>query len=167
MRPSATHETGHSYFAQTGHSHFAATAQANPLCGRQAKCTMRETEVQIGNSGKNEVKSWVNTRRSQRVVARVRVLLRRRTDGDHFMEEVSHTLVVNAHGALIGLAMKVQPNELLAIKHMNSGEEKHSRVVRVGEETDSRNEIAIEFTEPAPRFWHIDFPPADWKVLQD
>jgi hypothetical protein len=26
MRPSATHETGHSYFAQTGHSHFAATA---------------------------------------------------------------------------------------------------------------------------------------------
>src|SRR6266446_3907431 len=25
MRPSATHESGHSYFAQTGHSHFAAT----------------------------------------------------------------------------------------------------------------------------------------------
>src|ERR1039458_452167 len=25
MRPSATHETGHSYFAQTGNSHFAAT----------------------------------------------------------------------------------------------------------------------------------------------
>jgi hypothetical protein len=25
MRPSATYETGHSYFAQTGHSHFAAT----------------------------------------------------------------------------------------------------------------------------------------------
>src|SRR6267378_4147431 len=28
MRPSATHESGHSYFAQTGHSHFAATAIA-------------------------------------------------------------------------------------------------------------------------------------------
>src|SRR5258707_6108993 len=25
MRTSATHESGHSYFAQTGHSHFAAT----------------------------------------------------------------------------------------------------------------------------------------------
>jgi DNA-binding protein HU-beta len=25
MRPPATHETGHFYFAQTGHSHFAAT----------------------------------------------------------------------------------------------------------------------------------------------
>src|ERR1039458_5995588 len=31
MRPSATHETGHSYFAQTGHSHFAATLAAPPL----------------------------------------------------------------------------------------------------------------------------------------
>jgi hypothetical protein len=26
MGPSATHETGHFYFAQTGHSHFAATS---------------------------------------------------------------------------------------------------------------------------------------------
>jgi hypothetical protein len=25
MGPSATHESGHFYFAQTGHSHFAAT----------------------------------------------------------------------------------------------------------------------------------------------
>jgi hypothetical protein len=33
MRPSATHETGHSYFAQTGHSHFAAT-WAIPLLRR-------------------------------------------------------------------------------------------------------------------------------------
>jgi hypothetical protein len=31
----------------------------------------------------------------------------------------------------------------------------------------SQNEVAIEFTEPAPRFWHIDFPPDDWKLIQD
>jgi hypothetical protein len=83
------------------------------------------------------------------------------------MSEVSHTLVVNAHGALIVLAMKVQPNELIAIKNWNSGEERQSRVVRVGGERASQNEVAIEFTEPAPRFWHIDFPPADWQLLQD
>jgi hypothetical protein len=51
MRPSATHETGHSYFAQTGHSHFAATIRGNSLCRAQEEGTMREAEAQIGNSG--------------------------------------------------------------------------------------------------------------------
>ena len=41
------------------------------------------------------------------------------------MTETCYTLVVNAHGALLGLAMKVQPGELLAIKNLVSGEEKH------------------------------------------
>jgi len=109
--------------------------------------------------------SPANARRSQRVVARIRVQVKRQTDSDGLMSEVSHTLVVNAHGALIVLAMKVQPNELLAIRNWNTAEERQSRVVRVGEaEAASQNEIAIEFTEPAPRFWHIDFPPADWKL---
>src|ERR1022692_1229470 len=113
------------------------------------------------------LKNEVNTRRSQRVVVRIRLQVRRQTDGDGFMEEVSHTLVVNAHGALIGLDMKVQLNEFLAVKNVISGEEKQSRVVRVSEEATSQIEVAIEFTEPAPNFWHIDFPPADWKVLED
>jgi hypothetical protein len=30
--PSATYETGHSYFAQTGHSHIAATAVHQVAC---------------------------------------------------------------------------------------------------------------------------------------
>jgi len=112
-------------------------------------------------------RALINTRRSQRVVARIRVQVRRQTDRDGFMSEVGHTLVVNAHGALIRLVMKVQASELLAIKHLNSGEEKQSRVVGVGAEAASQNEVAIEFTEPAPRFWHIAFPPADWKLLED
>ena len=112
-------------------------------------------------------RALINTRRSQRVVARIRVQVRRPTDGDGFMSEVSHTLVVNAHGALIRLVMKVQASELLAIKHLGSGEEKHSRVVGVGAEAASQNAVAIEFIEPAPRFWHIDFPPTDWKLLED
>ena len=112
-------------------------------------------------------KDSLRVRRSQRVVARIRLQVRRDTDGEDFMSETSHTMVVNAHGALIGLAMKVQPNELLAITNMTSAEKRYVRVVRVSEKTASQNEVAIEFTEPAPNFWHIDFPPADWKVLED
>jgi len=112
-------------------------------------------------------RAFVDTRRSQRVIARIRVQVRREADGDGFMSEVSHTLVLSAHGALICLAMNVQPNEILAVKNVSSGEEKHGRVVRISEEADSQNAVAVEFTEPAPRFWHIEFPPADWKALEN
>src|ERR1700681_4275628 len=102
-------------------------------------------------------RALINERRSQRVVARIRVQVRKRTEGDGFMSEVGHTLVVNAHGALIHLVMKVQVNELLVIKHMHSGEERHSRVARIDKGAAGNNEVAIEFTEVAPRFLHIDF----------
>jgi len=107
-------------------------------------------------------KALINTRRSLRVVARIRVQVRRQTDDDGFLAEVSHTLVVNDHGALIHLVMKVQVNEVLSVKHMASQEERHGRVVQIGEEAASQDEVAIEFTEAAPRFWHIYFPPTDW-----
>jgi hypothetical protein len=89
-------------------------------------------------------------------VARIRVQVPRQTDGDGFMSEVSRTLVVDAHGAVIRLVVKVQASELLVIEHVNTGEEKQSRVVGFGAEAASQNGVAIEFTEPAPRFWRID-----------
>jgi CheY-like chemotaxis protein len=109
--------------------------------------------------------SSANARRSQRVVARIRVLVQRQTDTNGLMSELGQTVEVNAHGALIALAMKVQPNELLVIKNLNTGQERQSRVVRVsmGEEA-TEPQVAIEFTEPSPKFWNIDFPPSDWKI---
>ena len=112
------------------------------------------------------LKSEINTRRSQRVIARVKLQVQRPTDEKGVLSEVSYTLVVNAHGALISLTMDVEPTELLLVKNVVSGEEIASRVIRVSEETASVKEVAIEFTQPAPRFWHIDFPPADWKLSQ-
>jgi hypothetical protein len=109
----------------------------------------------------------VDPRRSQRMMARIRVVVRRGTEVDGLMSEVGHTLVVNAHGALVALSMKVQPGEQLFVKNWNSGEEQESRVVRVGEDHGTQDQVAIEFTKPVPHFWHVDFPPADWKVLQD
>ena len=109
----------------------------------------------------------VNSRRSQRVVARIRVKVLRQEDAGDIMSEDTHTVVVNAHGALLSLAMLVLPGESLTLENSMSRERKQIRVVRVGEKQASKHEVAIEFTTPTPRFWHIDFPPADWKLLQD
>ena len=51
-------------------------------------------------------------RRSQRVVARIRVKVIRRDESEGTFSEDTHTLVVNAHGALLMLAMKVRAENL-------------------------------------------------------
>jgi len=109
----------------------------------------------------------VNTRRSQRVLARIRISVRRPRDPEGIMSEVTHTLVVNAHGALIALAMSAQPKEQLIVRNVISGEEEECRVVRLTENHTAPGQTAIEFTRLVPHFWHIDFPPSDWKQVQE
>lgn len=104
-----------------------------------------------------------DARRSQRVVARIRVRVLRREGAGETIAEDTHTLVVNAHGALLTLAMKVQPGEVLTLENWVGRERQQIRVVRIGKKQESKREVAIEFSSPAPRFWHIDFPPTDWK----
>jgi len=60
------------------------------------------------------------------------------------------------------------PGDALTLKHLMSREEKPIRVVRLTEEEPiALPRVAVEFTSPAPHFWHIDFPPADWEALQE
>jgi hypothetical protein len=110
---------------------------------------------------------WVNSRRSQRVVLRLPVAVRDHVEDKHRRVETSHTLVVNAHGALIVLGMKVQLRQPLVLENLLSGKQERCHVVHVGERQSEKNEIGVEFAAPAPRFWDIDFPPADWKPPVD
>jgi hypothetical protein len=119
------------------------------------------------SSRTTEPNALINTRRTQRVVARIQVQVRKQADGDAFVTEVSQTVVVNAQGALLHLALKVQLNDILLIKHLITREERRSKVVWIGRDLGHENEVAVEFTVPAPHFWHIDFPPADWKPSED
>jgi hypothetical protein len=107
-----------------------------------------------------------NRRRSQRVVARIRIKVIRREGADFILSEDTQTLVVSAHGALLVLAMIVQPGEALLLKNSMSNEEQQVRVIRVGEKQTPPKEVAVEFTSPGPHFWHIDFPPIEWEQLR-
>jgi hypothetical protein len=81
------------------------------------------------------------------------------------LSEEGHTLVVNAHGGLVQLAMKVQPGQTLVLKNRESGEQQECRVVHMERGQADTNEVGILFAHPAPRFWGVDFPPADRKPL--
>jgi hypothetical protein len=102
-------------------------------------------------------------RRSQRLVLRVPVVAyRSQSLGSPFFEG-THTLVVNAHGALINLEAKVAAHEKLVLKHGLSGEEQECRIVFTrGNNMIGPTEVAVEFRWAAPNFWHIAFPPSDW-----
>jgi hypothetical protein len=110
-----------------------------------------------------EPKRWLKNRRSQRVEMSVPVVVYRAAgDGPQFYEN-TQTLVVSAHGALVALTDMVAPKQRLLVQNRNSGEHLECRVVSVRKDLIGPPKVAVEFTQPAPSFWRIAYPPADWK----
>ena len=105
----------------------------------------------------------LNGRRSQRVFVSVPVSVRTETSlkGVAFKED-TQTYVVNAHGALIALAGRIEQGQTLYIINSATHEEQECRVIHVGQMTGGKAQIGIEFTKPSPAFWRIAFPPEDW-----
>src|ERR1700722_17118531 len=102
---------------------------------------------------------WVNGRRNERDVLRLPFVVRQQSEGNEDPSvEKSQTLVVNAQGALIVLTMRVRLAQRLVLQNPTSGKEQSCRVVHVGERQSNTSEIGVEFLEPAPHFWNIDFP---------
>ena len=110
---------------------------------------------------------YINNRRSQRVVLRLPIKVQGEFEDGPPCVETSHTLVVNGHGALIVLAMKVHVKQPLVVQNLTTGKEQRCQVVHVSGRQSNMSEIGVAFLEPAPHFWNIDFPPADWKLPLD
>ena len=101
-------------------------------------------------------------RRSQRIDLSVSVVVHRpRNEGPQFSENTK-TLVVSAHGALLALKGMVAPRQRLLLQNTSSGEQQECRVVSVNKEPAGPPTVAVEFAKPAPSFWRVAFPPADW-----
>ena len=101
-------------------------------------------------------------RRSQRVCLKLPIVVLREGPGTNVASEETQTLIVNAHGALIQLALTVEIGQLLGIKNTRTMEELVCRVVHLGLDQSGKREVGIEFEQPSPRFWRIAFPPSDW-----
>ncbi len=109
-----------------------------------------------------QVESGAKQRRSQRVVLTVPVLVQSEAEGGQSVLEEAQTLIVNAHGALIALAMNVEIQQPLLLKNQKSQDQEPCKVVYVGPAVNGKTQVGVEFTQPVPHFWHITFPPQDW-----
>lgn len=103
-----------------------------------------------------------NRRRSQRVLLSINVTVMGESPPGKTFTEETQTLVVNAHGALIALSAPVVSGQQLRLTNKASHEEEPCRVVYLGPKAGGKTQVGIEFTKPAPNFWHIAFPPEDW-----
>ncbi len=104
-------------------------------------------------------------RRTQRVILQMPIQVRGQFGNDAPIKEETRTLVVNADGGLIALAMKVRPAQKLILRNWSTNVEQECRVVHVRESQTGKHEVAVAFPYPMPQFWNLAFPPPDWKPL--
>jgi hypothetical protein len=103
-------------------------------------------------------------RRSQRVMLKVSVVVfAHRADNKRASEE-TRTVTVNAHGAMVLLAMDVSIGQILMLRHSGTGEEVSCRVVYLSPHQSEKREVGLDFMKPCPGFWRISFPPPDWTM---
>jgi hypothetical protein len=99
-------------------------------------------------------------RRSKRVKVRIPVVVR--SQEKRTISEKTHTLLVNAHGALLLLSIHVSVNKFVVLENPGTGQEILCRVTHVGTEFMGKAQVGIEFIKPAPEFWGISPRPDDW-----
>ena len=104
----------------------------------------------------------VSRRRSQRVLMQVGIRVRGKDAQGKDFEEMTETLAINAHGALILLNVRVISGAIIHVKHNKTEEEQECHVAFLGPVRSGRAEVGVEFTSPHRTFWRVAFPPEDW-----
>jgi|SRR5271170_1379128 len=99
-------------------------------------------------------------RRSKRIKLRVAVVVR--SQEKRTLSEKTHTLMINAHGALLLLAMPVSVDKFVVLENPGVGQELLCRVTHVGTQFMGKAQVGVEFIKPAPEFWGIQPRPEDW-----
>jgi hypothetical protein len=105
-----------------------------------------------------------NRRRSERVMLRMSVMILAEDEERHQIQVQAHTQVVNAHGGLLQLKSHLHLGQSFLLTNPRSGAEMSCRVVRTEDSGLDLYNVAFEFDRPAPKFWPVIFPPADWAV---
>ncbi len=97
-----------------------------------------------------------------RVLLTLPVSIRSASSNGAKFEEATHTLVVNAHGALVTLATPVTRGQLLVITNKATQAKVDCKVVFVGHGEGGKTQVGVEFSQPSASFWQVNFPPDDW-----
>ena len=108
--------------------------------------------------------SLANRRRSQRLFIQIQVRVEGRLATKSEFSEEAHTVVVNAHGGLVEMGIPLDPGQRVLLRNIKTNEQISSEVKLVTPGESGKFNVALEFVDPNPSFWHISFPPEDWSA---
>ncbi len=77
------------------------------------------------------------------------------------------TLSVYNQGAMIVVKQSLAQESKIVLENIGTKERVACRVQKASREMPEGFHIPVEFDAPAPNFWGIAFPPADWKPHDD
>jgi hypothetical protein len=95
-------------------------------------------------------------RRSRRSESGTSLFVRGESADNEVFQEKTFAVSVNAHGALIALASKVQLGQTLFLKNPHTQDELEGRVVRLGVPHGGLAPVGVEFVQPASQFWPVE-----------
>jgi hypothetical protein len=111
---------------------------------------------------KHAVVAGQERRRGQRVLLRVRASIHVALQGQAATYDVA-TLSVNPHGAVVVMKSNLPAETHLVLEHRGTKERVGCKVARPARQTAEGFHVPLEFDSPAPGFWKIAFPAADWR----
>lgn len=108
--------------------------------------------------------SWLaaNRRRSQRVLMRIPVHISSQAGTAASLEEDTHTLAINAHGALLVVAGPVYRGQRFTLSNVQTNDSLECIVAHVDKAPGEQTRVGVEFMMPNQTFWRVAFPPKDW-----
>ncbi len=110
------------------------------------------------------METTTSRRRSQRLFLQVKVILEGKQGNKSPFSEETHTVVVNAHGALVETSISLDQGQIISMQNVRTAEKIDCSVKLVTSVGPKKFNTAVEFTKPNPGFWRISFPPEDWSL---
>jgi hypothetical protein len=101
-------------------------------------------------------------RRTQRILAKIPIIVSGKINDEMPFEEESFTIAINAEGGLLQLRKSVRKCQRLSLFQAKTGQQEFCTVAHVEPIDDRFVSVRVHFLEPHPEFWHITFPPDDW-----
>lgn len=101
-------------------------------------------------------------RRTQRILARIPLIVSGKINDGTPFEEESFTIAISAGGGLLRLRKSVRKGQRLSLFQAKTGQQEFCTVANVEPGDGGFSSVRVQFLEPNPEFWHISFPPDDW-----
>ena len=98
----------------------------------------------------------LDKRRGPRVAATMPVFIYGRVEGQPYSEH-TETSNVSPQGGLVALSGELQAAQTLLLTNLHTNEDLACRVARHVKSGKGKTLVGLEFLQPAPNFWSIDF----------